>query len=135
MNKTIEADFFPQAVDGSSVDNKCMTRFPTGSHSKEGGGTGPNVVLENPTHAQWLRSDRAIKLDSMIRVKSLKGLIPKDSSDRSTLRPIAEPRWRLRKRAPLQLREAIPLWFALSSPLTGLILGFLGAWFVTWLTN
>jgi hypothetical protein len=75
------------------------------------------------------------KVDSMNTLKSLKGLIPNDSSDRSTLRPIAEPRWRVRKRAPLQLREAIPLWFALSSPLTGLILGFLGAWFVTWLTN
>jgi len=33
------------------------------------------------------------------------------------------------------LREAIPFWFAISSPLTGLIVGFLGAWFVTWLTS
>ncbi len=33
------------------------------------------------------------------------------------------------------LREAIPFWFAISSPLTGLILGFLGAWLVTWLTS
>jgi len=33
------------------------------------------------------------------------------------------------------LREAIPFWFAISSPLTGLILGFLVAWFVTWLTS
>jgi len=32
-------------------------------------------------------------------------------------------------------REAIPFWFAISSPLTGLILGFLGAWLVTWLTS
>ena len=28
------------------------------------------------------------------------------------------------------LREAIPLWFAISSPLIGVILGFLGAWLV-----
>jgi len=35
----------------------------------------------------------------------------------------------------LPLREAIPLWFAMSSPLIGLIIGFLGAWFVTWLTS
>ncbi len=33
------------------------------------------------------------------------------------------------------LREAIPFWFAVSSPLTGLLLGFLGAWLVTWLTS
>ena len=43
--------------------------------------------------------------------------------------------WRLRRRDSLPLREAVPLWFALSSPLTGLILGLLGAWFVTWLTS
>jgi hypothetical protein len=43
--------------------------------------------------------------------------------------------WRLRRRDSLRLREAIPLWFAVSSPLTGLILGLLGAWFVTWLTS
>jgi hypothetical protein len=33
------------------------------------------------------------------------------------------------------LGEAIAFWFAISSPLTGLILGFLGAWLVTWLTS
>jgi len=43
--------------------------------------------------------------------------------------------WLLRKRDSLQLWEAIPLWFAISSPLIGLIIGFLGAWFVTWLTT
>ena len=43
--------------------------------------------------------------------------------------------WRLRSRYSLPLREAIPLWFAISSPLIGLIIGFLGAWFVTWLTT
>ncbi|PYJ28072.1 MAG: hypothetical protein DME89_07310, partial [Verrucomicrobia bacterium] len=43
--------------------------------------------------------------------------------------------WRLRKRGWLSLPEAIPLWFAICSPLTGLILGLLGAWFVTWLTS
>jgi hypothetical protein len=41
----------------------------------------------------------------------------------------------LRRRYSLRLREAIPLWFAISSPLIGLIIGFLGAWFVTWLTS
>ena len=33
------------------------------------------------------------------------------------------------------LREAIAFWFAISSPLTGLIVGLLGAWLVTWLTS
>jgi hypothetical protein len=65
----------------------------------------------------------------------LAGLISQNSSGRSTLLPIADAPWRLRRRVPLQLREAIPLWFAVSSPLTGLILGLLGAWFVTWLTS
>jgi hypothetical protein len=75
------------------------------------------------------------KLESMKTIQSLDGLIPQDSSGRSTFLPIRDARWRLRRRAPLELRETIPLWFALSSPLTGLILGFLGAWFVTWLTS
>jgi hypothetical protein len=32
------------------------------------------------------------------------------------------------------LREVIPFWFAVSSPLLGVLLGLLGAWFVTWLS-
>ena len=71
----------------------------------------------------------------MKTINFVDGLIRQDSSGRSTTLPTADARWRLRRRAPLQLREAIPLWFALSSPLTGLILGLLGAWFVTWLTS
>jgi hypothetical protein len=54
---------------------------------------------------------------------------------RSTLLSIANAGWRLRRRDSLPLHEAIPLWFAISSPLIGLIIGFLGAWFVTWLTS
>jgi hypothetical protein len=49
--------------------------------------------------------------------------------------PIPTMRFRLRRRDSLPLSEAIPFWFAISSPLIGLILGFLGAWFVTWLTS
>jgi hypothetical protein len=33
------------------------------------------------------------------------------------------------------LREAILFWFAISSPLSGLIIGLLGAWFFSWLTS
>jgi hypothetical protein len=39
------------------------------------------------------------------------------------------------RRRALPLREAIPLWFAVSSPLIGVMIGLLGAWFVTWLTT
>jgi hypothetical protein len=70
----------------------------------------------------------------MKTINFLDGLIGQDSSG-STVLPTVDAHWRLRRRAPLQLREAIPLWFALSSPLTGLVLGLLGAWFVTWLTS
>jgi hypothetical protein len=32
------------------------------------------------------------------------------------------------------LKEVIPFWFAVSSPLLGVLFGLLGAWFVTWLS-
>jgi len=34
----------------------------------------------------------------------------------------------------IPLREAIPFWFAVSSPLIGVLMGLLGAWFVAWLS-
>ncbi|MGC1321316.1 MAG: hypothetical protein WA849_03975 [Candidatus Udaeobacter sp.] len=37
-------------------------------------------------------------------------------------------------REVIPLREVIPFWFAVSSPLIGVIMGLLGAWFVTWLS-
>jgi len=114
---------------------KCMTRFSSGSHSKEGARVGSNVVLENPTHAQWQQFDRRGYLKSMKTIYSPNGLITHDSSGSAALLPIADARWRMRRRDSLPLSEAIPLWFALSSPLTGLVLGLLGAWFVTWLTS
>jgi len=63
---------------------------------------------------------------------SLDQLLPQEAAGHST---ISSARWHIRRRNSLPLREAIPLWFAVSSPLIGLILGFLGAWFVTWLTS
>jgi hypothetical protein len=36
-------------------------------------------------------------------------------------------------RGAVPLREIIPFWFAVSSPLIGVVVGLLGAWFVTWL--
>jgi len=38
------------------------------------------------------------------------------------------------ERGAVLLREAIPFWFAISSPLLGVLFGLLGAWFVTWLS-
>jgi hypothetical protein len=37
------------------------------------------------------------------------------------------------RRETIPLREMIPFWFAVSSPLIGVLMGLLGAWFVTWL--
>ena len=65
---------------------------------------------------------------------SLDRLVPQEASGHSTVQ-ITGAHWHLRRRDALPLREAIPLWFAISSPLIGLIIGFLGAWFVTWVTS
>lgn len=63
---------------------------------------------------------------------SIDELLPRQATIRSAVRSKV---LQIRGRDALPLREAIPLWFALSSPLIGLILGFLGAWFVSWLTS
>jgi type VI protein secretion system component VasF len=63
---------------------------------------------------------------------SLDQLLPQEAPGHPT---ISSARWHIRRRDSLPLSEAIPLWFALSSPLIGLIIGFLGAWFVAWLTS
>jgi len=34
----------------------------------------------------------------------------------------------------IPLREMIPFWFAVPSPLLSMLLGLLGAWFVSWLS-
>jgi hypothetical protein len=74
------------------------------------------------------------RLEAMKAIHSLNRLLPQEASGQSTT-PITTTRWHIRRRDSLPLREAIPLWFAISSPLIGLIIGFLGAWFVTWLTS
>jgi hypothetical protein len=35
----------------------------------------------------------------------------------------------------ISLKEVIPFWFAVSSPLLGALLGLLGAWFVAWIST
>jgi hypothetical protein len=32
----------------------------------------------------------------------------------------------------IPLKEMIPFWFAVSSPLIGVLMGLLGAWFIAW---
>jgi hypothetical protein len=73
-------------------------------------------------------------LEAMKAIRSLNQLVPDEAPGHST-NPTASRHWHIRRRDSLPLREAIPLWFAISSPLIGLIIGFLGAWFVTWLTS
>ena len=64
------------------------------------------------------------------------GGIPKIfENGRPTLFSAASTPSRAQRRDELPLREAIPLLFAMSSPLIGLIIGFLGAWVVAWLTS
>ncbi len=33
----------------------------------------------------------------------------------------------------IPLKEVIPFWLAVSSPVLGMLLGLLGAWFVAWI--
>jgi hypothetical protein len=59
--------------------------------------------------------------------------------------PAADPNNRLEYMKPMvqtanveggtiSLKEVIPFWSAVSSPLLGMLLGLLGAWFVPWLS-
>ncbi len=51
------------------------------------------------------------------------------------MKTVANGRFSMRKRNSFRLSEAIPFWFAVSSPVIGLVLGVFGAWFVSWLTS
>jgi hypothetical protein len=75
------------------------------------------------------------RLEAMKAIRSLNQLVPREAPAGHSTNRIARTPWHIRQRDSLPLREAIPLWFAISSPLIGLIIGFLGAWFVTWLTS
>ena len=77
-------------------------------------------------------TESSSRLKPMKASHSLGQLLPQEASGHST---ISSTPWHIRRRDSLPLREAIPLWFAISSPLIGVIFGFLGAWFVTWLTS
>jgi hypothetical protein len=104
------------------------------THSKEGSSNNSLVASQNPTHAHLAGMESSSTLEAMKVIRSLNQLVPDEAPGHSTNR-IARTPWHIRRRDSLPLREAIPLWFAISSPLIGLIIGFLGAWFVTWLTS
>jgi hypothetical protein len=78
--------------------------------------------------------ESSLSVEGMKATHSFDRLVPQEASGHSTVHTTGA-HWHLRRRDALPLREAIPLWFAISSPLIGLIIGFLGAWFVTWLTS
>jgi hypothetical protein len=68
-------------------------------------------------------------------MKSIHSLNRLQVSSPSSAVPIVTTHWRIKSRERLSWREALPLWFAVSSPLIGIVIGFLGAWFVSWLTS
>ena len=85
--------------------------LPSGSHPAEG--------------ADWLRSGT---------IKSATRAIPAvDPNNRlAYMKPIVQTANVEGETIPL--REVIPFWFAVSSPLLGMLLGLLGAWVVAWLS-
>jgi phosphate/sulfate permease len=71
----------------------------------------------------------------MKTINLLNGLPLPPSSHRATFFPVIGATARVRRRDFPALGEVISLWFAMLSPLIGLVIGFLGAWFVAWLTS
>jgi hypothetical protein len=49
--------------------------------------------------------------------------------------PATNPKSELQRPDLPDLGQAISRWFAISSPLTGILIGFLGAWFYMWMTS
>ena len=68
-------------------------------------------VINEPTHAP-------LPADPNNRLEDMKAIVQTTNLEEETV----------------SLKELIPFWFAVSSPLVGMLLGFLGAWFVAWLT-
>jgi hypothetical protein len=110
-------------------------KAPTNRFSLERGSAEQLFCSITKSHARALAETRPwLRLDAMKAIHSLDRLVPQQAPSRSTI-SISSAHWHIRRPDSLPLREAIPLWFAISSPLIGLIIGFLGAWFVTWLTS
>ena len=69
------------------------------------------TLINNPTHAQS-------PADPNNRLEYMKAIVQTANVEEETI----------------LLKELIPFWFAVSSPLLGMLLGLLGAWFIAWLT-
>lgn len=68
-------------------------------------------LINNPIHAQS-------HVDPNNRLEFMKAIVQTANIEEETI----------------SLKELIPFWFAVSSPLVGILLGLLGAWCVTWLS-
>src|SRR5437867_3533186 len=79
-------------------------------------------------------TESSSSVEGMKATHSLDRLVPQEASGQSTVQ-IKDAHWHLRRRDSLPLSAASPLWLGVSTPLISLIIGFLGAWFVTWLTS
>ena len=82
-----------------------------------------------------------------LRGRAIKSAKRRDFNKQSDTRaiPAADPNNRLEsmkaivqtanvEEEAISLQELIPFWFAVSSPLVGILVGLLGAWFITWLS-
>ena len=109
----------------------------------------PALSLQRGSEHQFQRGIAKSHTRALVAIRSLrtvKGMKPIHSLDVAGIPKgfgvespmsvsMTATRLRTRRRGSVLLREAIPFWFAISSPLIGLVVGFLGAWFVTWLTS
>jgi hypothetical protein len=69
------------------------------------------AIINDPTHAPS-------PADANNRLEYMKAIVQTANVEEETI----------------SLKELVPFWFAVSSPLVGMLLGLLGAWFVTWLS-
>jgi hypothetical protein len=83
----------------------------TGFYPVEGAMIGSEVIIKSDTRA-------VPAADPNNRLEYMKAIVQTANLEGETI----------------PLREVIPFWFAVSSPLLGMLLGLLGAWFVTWLS-
>ena len=109
-------------------------KYATPCESSIQNGLSPMVIVRraNLTSRGWLSCSDFLQRNKIDRSHNQSNAKPTKIVITTTQRHM---RWRLRRRDSLSLREAIPLWFAISSPLIGVMIGLLGAWFVTWLTT
>jgi hypothetical protein len=80
------------------------------------------------------------KISKFLQCPASKPLVLSSKSNRQTEQPdmnATANHYKSEAQKPdlLAVGETISFWFAISSPLTAIVIGFLGAWFFTWLTS